>query len=146
MKRYFVNNPCMGLVISICSNSNHLISLIPHQTASNFRHLLSCGTIGDRGHYDPNVRGLKLIEFANFFNLCPVNLLDNCSGPLETFVSHCGRYKSTIDYIFLPICLSDKSVSCKTLENSIDNTSDHLPIKLQFVIISVFFFSQQQLI
>ena len=63
--------------------------------------------LGDRGHYEPNVRGLKLTEFANFFNLCPVNLLANCNGPLETFVSHCGRYKSTIDYIFLPNCLSD---------------------------------------
>ena len=46
--------------------------------------------LGDRGHYDPNVRGLKLIEFANFFNLCPVNLLANCSGPLETFVPIVG--------------------------------------------------------
>ena len=25
-------------VISLCSNSNHLISLIPPETASNFRH------------------------------------------------------------------------------------------------------------
>ena len=87
--------------------------------------------LGDRGHYDPNVRGLKLIEFANFFNLCPVNFLANCSGLLETFVSHCGRYKSTMNYIFLLNCLSDKIVSCKTFENSIDNTSDHLPIKLE---------------
>ena len=87
--------------------------------------------LGDRGHYHPNVRGLKLIEFANFFNLCPTNLLTNCSGPLETLVSHCGGYKSTIDYIFLLNCLSDQIVSCKTFENSIDNTSDHLPIKLQ---------------
>ena len=87
--------------------------------------------LSDRGHYDPNVRGLKLIEFANFFNLRPVNLLANCSGPLETFVSYCGRCKSTIDYIFLPNCLSDKIVSCKTFENNIDNTSHHLPIKLQ---------------
>ena len=34
----------MALVMSICSNSNHLISLIP-QTASNFRYLFNCGTI-----------------------------------------------------------------------------------------------------
>ena len=61
--------------------------------------------LGDREHYDPNVRGLKLIEFAIFFNLCPVNLLADCSEPLETSVSHCGRYKSTIDYIFLPLSL-----------------------------------------
>ena len=45
MTRHSVNNNRgMGLVISLCSNSNHLISLIPPQTASNFRHLLSCGT------------------------------------------------------------------------------------------------------
>ena len=41
------NNTRMGLVVSLCSNSNHLISLghPPPPTASNFRHLLSCGTI-----------------------------------------------------------------------------------------------------
>ena len=39
------NNTRMGRVISLCSNSNNLISLIPPQTASNLRHLLSCGTI-----------------------------------------------------------------------------------------------------
>ena len=45
MMRHSVNNETrMGLVISLCSNSNHLISLYP-RTASNFRHLLSCGTI-----------------------------------------------------------------------------------------------------
>ena len=46
MTRYSVNNnTCIGLVISLCSNSNHLISLIPPKTAADFRHLLSCGTI-----------------------------------------------------------------------------------------------------
>ena len=39
------NNTRMGLVISLCSNSTHLISLLPPQIASNFRHLLSCGII-----------------------------------------------------------------------------------------------------
>ena len=44
MTRHSVNNNThMGFVISLCSN---LISLIPSQAASNFRHLLSCGTIG----------------------------------------------------------------------------------------------------
>ena len=39
------NNTCIGLVcLFVCSNSNPLISLIL-RTASNFRHLLSCGTI-----------------------------------------------------------------------------------------------------
>ena len=39
------NNTRTGLVISLCLNVNTLISLIP-QMAANFRHLLSCGTIG----------------------------------------------------------------------------------------------------
>ena len=38
------NNTCTGLVTSLCLNANRLISLIPRM-ASNFRHLLSCGTI-----------------------------------------------------------------------------------------------------
>ena len=45
MMHYSVNiNTRMALGISFCSNSNHLISIIP-RTASNFTHLLSCGTI-----------------------------------------------------------------------------------------------------
>ena len=38
------NNTRTGLVIYLCFNANLLISLIPPK-ASNFRHLLSCGTI-----------------------------------------------------------------------------------------------------
>ena len=57
--------------------------------------------------------------------------MSTCRGPLETFVSHCGRFKSTIDYIFLPNCLFDSIVSSKVFEQTIDNTSDHLPVKLE---------------
>ena len=46
MKHQSVNNNTdMGLVIPLCSNSNHLISFNTLQTASDSRHLLSCGTI-----------------------------------------------------------------------------------------------------
>ena len=88
-------------------------------------------SLGERGHYAPNDRGIKLLDFANYFNLCLTNLLSTCRGPLETFVSHCGRFKSTIDYIFLPNCLFDSIVSSKVFEQTIDNTSDHLPVKLE---------------
>ena len=88
-------------------------------------------SLGERGLYAPNDRGVKLLDFANYFNLCPTNLLSTCRGPLETFVSHCGRFKSTIDYIFLPNCLFDSIVSSKVFEQTIDNTSDHLPVKLE---------------
>ena len=85
--------------------------------------------LGDRGLDEPNNRGLKLIDFANYFNLC---LLQICRGPLEAFVSHCRRFKSTIDYILLPNFLFvDSIVSCKAFAHAIDNTSDHLPITLE---------------
>ena len=85
--------------------------------------------LGDRGFYEPNNPDLKSLDFANY--LCPTNPLQICCGPLETFVSHCGRFKSTIYYILLPNCLSDSILSCKTFEYVIDNTSDHLPITLE---------------
>ena len=36
--------------------------------------------------------------------------------------------EDSIYFILLPNCLSDNTVSCKTFEHMIDNTSDHLPI------------------
>ena len=55
----------------------------------------------------------------------------HCEGRVVsvTFVSHCGQFKSTINYILLPNCLHDSIVSCKTFEQTIENTSDHLPIQ-----------------
>ena len=91
-------------------------------------------SMGDRAPYEPNQRGLKLAEFANYFNLCPVNLLKQCSGPVYTYHSYCGRYRSTIDYIFLPNCLFNSIVSVKTLELDIDNTSDHLPVQTSIIL------------
>ena len=63
-------------------------------------------SLGDKAKHEPNQRGLKLLDFANYFNLCPVNLMRTCHGPNETYFSHCGRYRSTLDYIFyLTLCL-----------------------------------------
>ena len=83
--------------------------------------------LGVRGKKEPNVRGKLLIDFANFFNVCPVNLLSSGSGPFETYISHCGRFRSTIDYILLPNYLRNKIMS-KTFDFDADNTSDHQPI------------------
>ena len=85
-------------------------------------------SLGDKGKKDPNNRGLLLLDFANFFNICPVNLLKQCKGPLESFNSHCGRYHSTLDYIFLPNCLLNNIDSPETFDQDVNNTSDHLPI------------------
>ena len=84
----------------------------------------------EKGEKEPNQRGLKLTEFTKFFNLCPVNLLKSCIGPVETYYSHCGRYRSTLDYNFLPNCLLDNILMLKTFDLEIDNTSDHVPIQL----------------
>ena len=88
-------------------------------------------SLGDKGCYAPNDRGLRLLDFANYFVSHKLNLLLVCSRPLETFVSHCGRFKSKIDYILLSNCLHDSIVSCKTFEQTIENTSDHLPVQLK---------------
>ena len=87
-------------------------------------------SLSDKGNYEPNQRGFKLLDLADFFNLCPVNLLGSCSGPLESYISHCDRYSSTIDYILLPNCQLDNTVSAKTFDLHVDNRSDYLPIEV----------------
>ena len=79
-------------------------------------------SLGDKGKHEPNLCGLKLLDFANYFSLCPVNLMRMCSGPLNTFNSYCGRFHSTIDYIFLPNCLLSSIKFAKTFDDDIDNT------------------------
>ena len=49
---------------------------------------------------------------------------------LKHICSHCGRYSSTLDYIFLPNSLSEKIASAKTFGMHVDNISDHVPVQL----------------
>ena len=83
---------------------------------------------GDKGKKEPYDRGLLLLYFANFFKICPVYLLKQCKGPLESFNSHCWRYHLTLDYIFLPNCLLNNIDSPETFDQDVNDTSDHLPI------------------
>ena len=48
--------------------------------------------------------------------------------------SFCGRYHTTLDYIFVPNCLSSSITTAKTFEADPDNISDHLPIHLTLTI------------
>ena len=91
-------------------------------------------SIGVRGNYKPNSRDLKLLEIADQFNLCPVNLTSKCTGPLVTYVLHCGRYRSTLDYLFLADCLLDDVISANTFERLSKNTYDHVPIPVEYKI------------
>ena len=88
-------------------------------------------SLGDKSTRESNQRGRKLLEFVDYFNLCPVNLLGSCSGPTNTFFSHCGRHRSTLDYIFVPNCLFNEIRSAKTFDFCAENTSDHLPIMVK---------------
>ena len=73
-------------------------------------------SLGDKGKCPPNQRGSKLLDFANYFNLCLASLLSNCNRPLETYISDCGRHRSTLDNIFVPYCLLGNIISCKTFD------------------------------
>ena len=87
-------------------------------------------SLGDKGKYPPNQRGSKLLDFANYFNLCPADLLSNCDGSLET--SDCSRQRSTLDdYISVSNCLLGNIISCKTFDMQVENISDHLPVTLE---------------
>ena len=88
-------------------------------------------SLGDKSTHEPNQRGRELLEFADYFNLCPVNQLGSSGGPTDTFFSHCGRYRSTLDYIFVPNCLFNEIRSAKTSDLCAENTSDHLPIMVK---------------
>ena len=47
-------------------------------------------SLGERGHYAPNDRGVKLLDFANYFNLCPTNLSRRNLHP-RVMVDQAGR-------------------------------------------------------
>ena len=56
--------------------------------------------------------------------------MSSFNGPVETFVSHYGRFRCTINYIFVPNSLVNKVITAKTFEMLPDNTSDHVPVQL----------------
>ena len=85
-------------------------------------------SLGEKIAREPNQHGLKLLELADYFNLCPINLLGLRDGPTDTFISHCGRYRSTLDCIFMPNCLFNEIYSVKMFDLSIENTSETFPL------------------
>ena len=85
---------------------------------------------GNKSTREPTRRAEKLLEFVHYFNLFPVNLFQNCKGPLDTFFSTCGCFRSTIDCILSQNCRFEKISNAKTFGLSVDNTSDHVPIQV----------------
>ena len=56
--------------------------------------------------------------------------MSSCNSLVETFISHCDRFRSTIDYIFVPNSLLNQVITAKTFEILPDNKSDHVPVQL----------------
>ena len=83
---------------------------------------------GPKGLQEPNSCGKNLSKLVDHFNLTAVNLLGNSSGHLETSISHCGRFRSTIDNITIPNCVINSVLYSRMFESCIENTSDHLPV------------------
>ena len=77
-------------------------------------------SLGNRETVNLNQRGVKLAEFAIYFSLCSRNLLSICEGPLETYFLIVQDTSQPL-ITFLPNCLY----------HSIENTPDHVPVKLQ---------------
>ena len=88
-------------------------------------------SLGEKSAREPNQRGLNLLELADNFNLRPINLLGLCDGPTDTFIYHCGRYRSTLDYIFVPSCLFKEIYFAKTFDLSVENKFYHFPIMIK---------------
>ena len=115
---------CLDLLWSLCDSlSVDGYPIVPGDLNGDLGNSLS-----EKGTKEPNERGRLSLNFADYFNVCPVNLLLLCEGPLVTYSSFCRKYHSTIDYIVLPNCLQDKIIFAKTFNFDVDNTSDHQPI------------------
>ena len=81
-----------------------------------------------RPGFPVSTRDKALTQFATSCDLLPINLLNVCTGPIETFCAFSGQNKSTIDYILVPSNLEERLKSCKVLDDSALNLSDHYPI------------------
>ena len=81
-------------------------------------------SVGSKLLREPNSHGKKLSKFVDYFSLTAAN----SSGPLETSISHCGRFRSTIDYIIIPKCFINSVLSSHTFESCTENTFDHSPV------------------
>ena len=63
-------------------------------------------SLGDKSTREPNQRGCKLLEFADYFNLSPVNLLGSCGGPTDTLFLIVGDIvPHLITFLCLAVCL-----------------------------------------
>ena len=85
-------------------------------------------SLGDRGWKKPTKQGMHVKHFVDKYNLIPANMLKKTKGPIETYVGPVSG--STIDYIMIPLHLTDNIKSCRVIQDECNNTSDHRPVTL----------------
>ena len=83
-----------------------------------------------RSTSNPDDRGKLIHDFLNHFNLFPVNLDDHCTDPEETFRTDDGKHSSTVDFIFIPLALSNSVVKACVFDWDAENLSDHIPVEV----------------
>ena len=76
---------CPRLTVLLTNSRNTYLSFLRalYDSLSDKGHVLVLGdfngdlgdSLGDKGKYPPNQRGSKLLDFTNYFNICPANLL-----------------------------------------------------------------------
>ena len=85
--------------------------------------------IGTRGWGKTTKQAKLLLEMTKRHALTIVDMYDVCKGPRYTFLSPKG--KSYIDHFILSDTLVTSTTECSVVEDTIMNTSDHLPIRIK---------------
>ena len=85
---------------------------------------------GGRSTSNPDDRGKLIYDFLNHFSLFSVNLDDRCTGPVEKFRTDDGGHSSTVDFIFIPLALSNLVVKAYVFDWDAENLSDHIPVEV----------------
>ena len=86
---------------------------------------------GDKSACEPSWHGKKLLEFVHNFNLFPVNLFQNCIGPLDTFFQLVGVSIQPLTTFSYQIPGFKRLLMQKCFAYlDVDNTSDHVPIQV----------------
>ena len=82
--------------------------------------------IGPRGWGRTSPNGKLFINQLQQYNMVASDMGSNCTGPTYTFSS--TRGSSYIDHCFTSRHISDR-LNCEILEDTVNNVSDHLPIR-----------------
>ena len=79
-----------------------------------------------RAHKSPNIQGVILSEVFDRCKFHAVSLGETISGPDYTY--HSGSHSTIVDYVLADVEAPSCIESCEVLEDTNQNTSDHLAL------------------